>query len=395
MKREKLRFSEGNRNDSIFKSIDNLLVNIKKQSFLFNPNNRQIVSLIFFVNPGICKFSEVSAYIQLKIENEFQFVPTYSVIGQPPADGTNILVEIEVIRETESITNISYYPIYQGINYTRIETPEYIEFDLFGITVADEDVPFDYKVFKAFEILDNFLINEGLGMNCIVRQWNYVENIVGFTSPECGSKQNYQILNNVRHEFYSKYNFSNGFPAATGIGMTWGGFILDCIVVKEKRNLQITPIQNPAQVSAYDYSENVLIGSKIEKAFPKLSPKFERAKLYNSGKNYTLLVSGTAAIHNEVSLAVGDAAKQTEITLDNIGKLIQVAENVIQETGKNIKEISFPYLRVYIKNSSDYLSVKDICENHTHQIDPVYLIGDICRTELLVEIEGIVNIEIA
>lgn len=96
-----------------------------------------------------------------------------------------------------------------------------------------------------------------------------------------------------------------------------------------------------------------------------------------------------------MSLAVGDAAKQTEITLDNIGKLIQVAENVIQETGKNIKEISFPYLRVYIKNSSDYLSVKDICENHTHQIDPVYLIGDICRTELLVEIEGIVNIEIA
>jgi len=394
MKREKLQFVAGESKKDIFKSID--IVFNDFTNLIDNPDRQNIhlVGLIFFVNTDREIFYKVRKYIISKAATKLFFSPAISVIGQPPADGSDVLVEVELIKDIQPDTQITYNPVTDGINYTKIETSELIEYNIYGITLEDESLPFDHKVYKAFEILDNVLTSQGLGMNNIIRQWNYVEDIVGFTSPDYGSIQNYQILNNIRHEFYSKYKFSQGFPAATGIGMSLGNFVLDCIAIKEKTDLEITPVKNPVQVCAYDYSEKVLIGSKTQKSFPRLSPKFERAKLYRTDDHYSLLISGTAAIHNEVSLAKGDAAKQTEITLDNIDKLIEVASGIIEKTGKTLKRVTYPYLRVYIKNSVDYSAVKNICENHTRQIDPVYLIGDICRQELLVEIEGVITIEI-
>lgn len=394
MKREKLQIIAGAGGKDIFQSVDSVYNSYTNLFGKTNKQNIQLISLIFFVNTKGNIFCDVRNYIISKAKEAFSVTSTISIIGQPPADGSDVILEVELIKDIEPDTIITYIPVQDNISYTRIETPQSIEYCIYGITVGDDKLKFEDKVYKSFEILDNVLISIGLGMNNIVRQWNYVEDIVGYTSPEYGSRQNYQILNNIRHEFYSKYNFSKGFPAATGIGMSVGGFVLDCIAVQEKSDLEITPIKNPVQVCAYDYSENVLIGSKSEKSFPRLSPKFERAKLYKTEGNYSLLISGTAAIHNEVSLAQSDAEKQTEITLDNIDKLIESAAEVIKKTGKEIDKVTYPYLRVYIKNPDDFLKVKNICENHTKPINPVYLIGDICRKELLVEIEGVIAIEI-
>ena len=178
--------------------------------------------------------------------------------------------------------------------------------------------------------------------------------------------------------------------------MSVGGFIIDCIVIIEKSDLKITPVKNPAQVSAYDYSEKVLIGSEIEKNFPLLTPKFERAKLYETGEDqYSMLISGTAAIQAEESLAKEDAGKQAEITFDNIRRLIDYGLEHLKRYGMKVEKTTFNYLRVYIKRNEDFSAVKAICESNIMEIAPVYLIADICRAELLVEIEGVTTISIA
>ena len=63
---------------------------------------------------------------------------------------------------------------------------------------------------------------EGMSFNNLVRQWNYIGNILeikhGF--------QNYQIFNEVRSEVYQKYRTIAGYPAATGIGMKLDGVSL-------------------------------------------------------------------------------------------------------------------------------------------------------------------------
>jgi enamine deaminase RidA (YjgF/YER057c/UK114 family) len=389
MKSGKLKIAFGDNDKDIFQSIENVFKKVTDLIGVDNKKNNYLISLIFFINSDKDSFFDVRNYIIKRAKKTFSNIPAISIIGQPPADGSNILLEAEFVENKEIGTLISYLQIKDGIYCTKIENSNSIEYYFFGLTISNERDSLTDQVKVAFEILDNALISFGLGMDNIVRQWNYVEDIVGFTPIENGLKQNYQVLNNIRHEYYSKYEFSKGFPAATGIGMSSGGFVLDCIAVMEKADLEITPIKNPIQVSAYDYSNKVLIGSKIEKNFPLLSPKFERAKLLKEGNDkYSLLISGTASIQKEESLAKDNAGVQTEITFENIGKLIEYGSKHIMKSDRQIDRTTYNYLRVYIKNIEDFKKVKSICEKHAAGIVPVYLIADICRDELLVEIEG-------
>lgn len=388
MKREKLQFKSGVSDFSV--AVKNSISEIKELSA---KNDFSVLNFTFFINSLGDNFYKSRKVILNEIKNTFNETPALSVIGQPPADGSPVLIEVEVIYDKPDNLYINYLKIKEDIFCTKIETPDYIEYHLFGMTCADKKCCFDEKVSYPFEIMDQTLKSFEIDFNNIVRQWNYTENIVGFSSVEEGEIQKYQILNNVRQQYYTKYQFVHGYPAATGIGMSAGGFVLDCIAIKEKSDIKITPVKNPVQVSAYDYSERVLIGSKEEtKIVNKAKPKFERAKLYKrDNKTYSVLISGTAAIHDETSISLGNASKQTKITLDNIKKLIEVSENEVKNHGFKIKNIDYSYLRVYIKNTEDYKEVKSICDSFS-SYKPVYLISDICRKELLVEIEGVANI---
>jgi hypothetical protein len=45
--------------------------------------------------------------------------------------------------------------------------------------------------------------------------------------------------------------------------------------------------------------------------------------------------------------------------------------------------------RVYVKRQQDYAKVRAICQSRMGQLPVVYTIADVCRPELLVEIEAI------
>ena len=80
--------------------------------------------------------------------------------------------------------------------------------------------PFWYRasVGGSFRLL-GMLRREGFPLNSIIRQWNYIERITAFD----GQDQHYQAFNNARSGFYSKTEWTNGYPAATGIGANLGG----------------------------------------------------------------------------------------------------------------------------------------------------------------------------
>jgi len=44
--------------------------------------------------------------------------------------------------------------------------------------------------------------------------------------------------------------------------------------------------------------------------------------------------------------------------------------------------------RVYLKRHEDYAQARAICEERLGELPTIYAVGDICRPELLVEIEG-------
>ena len=224
---------------------------------------------------------------------------------------------------------------------------------------------------KIFGRIGEILENEGFSIGDIVRQWNYIEAITGMT----GGMQNYQLFNDARSAFYSGTDWTYGYPAATGIGSSAGGVIVSVYAVYGKVKAS-RPIDNPIQVPAHKYSGRVLVQGRDT---VRTTPKFERARLLDD----TVLISGTAAIKGENSDISSDPRLQT-------GSAIDVVEHLVAPGNifPGCRRFRFGALRIYIKHEEDADAIISTLKEHWKGIPMLFLKADICRPELLLEIEG-------
>ena len=104
----------------------------------------------------------------------------------------------------------------------------------------------------------------------------------------------------------------------------------------------------------------------------------------------TTWISGTASIVNSETVHPGDVEKQTEQTLTNIERLID-AENFGRlgwdGVGATFEDLA--KMRVYVKRPEDYEKCRAVCERRLGRIPAIYAQADVCRSDLLVEIEGV------
>ena len=157
--------------------------------------------------------------------------------------------------------------------------------------------------------------------------------------------------------------------------------MMSCLALATDRpDVLRLPLENPRQIAAHDYDHR----------YGPQSPKFSRAMAIVSDGAAVVLVSGTASIIDSESHHVGDVAAQTRETLDNIAALIS-ADNFRRHgqagLGATLDDMAF--LRVYVKRKEDYAVVRDACRARLGDVPVVYTVADLCRPELLVEIEGI------
>lgn len=220
----------------------------------------------------------------------------------------------------------------------------------------------------------------------IVRQWNYVEKI--FSIPEIHGKrsQHYQQFNEARAEFYGKHRALPAYPAATGIGVDFNGVTIECCLIRGDETLQTISISNPNQVDSYHYGESVL--EEGPSGHKKQAPQFERALLITDGKCSRLMISGTAAIVGQKTFARGNVEEQTFLTIRNIEALTSISNLKRHCPSMTVFPDKYAYLRVYVRNEADLEKVKSICCNHFGNAPVSFVVADICREDLLVEIEG-------
>ena len=145
-------------------------------------------------------------------------------------------------------------------------------------------------------------------------------------------------------------------------------------------------IDNPLQVSAHAYSQQVLINP--DKAQHKTTPKFERARHITLADGKQILhISGTAAIRGEESCDA-NIEEQTALTMENIAKLAE--QNTLMLYGvKSVKKMEYKMLRIYLKHQFNLDVVKRWFDDNYPTVPKTFLLADICREELLIEIEGI------
>lgn len=208
----------------------------------------------------------------------------------------------------------------------------------------------------------------------LLRMWNYFSDI----NSEISHVERYKSFCIGRHKAFSAApDFERYLPAASAIGSHKPGFYMIYFLAARKAGVQI---ENPRQISAFHYPGQY--GPK--------SPSFTRAILKNWAQSSQLYISGTASIVGHDTLHKDSVEKQLQETFENLKSLIDHVREVHQSKVQNINNISA--LKVYIRHKEDYLVIKDQLKSIlSDQVPVLYLQGNICRKDLLLEIEGIIN----
>lgn len=358
-------------------SIDKQLVNCFNQLQKIN-SGKQIYKLNFFADTKSDEdYKQLQNRVKQLAKEVFETPVICALIAQPP-------LTCRVLAEAFYFDSSLWQPeLFLAENGSAVFFKRGSARVLVGHAQANINSGFYENASEAFKVFKNLLKRAGLTFQSVVRQWNYIENITGID----GDEQHYQVFNNVRAGFYAEHFNRNGFPAATGIGMNQGGVIIEFVAV-EARNAVSLPLNNPEQIAAHSYSEKVLVGKQSE---VKATPKFERARFLELFGKKQVFISGTASIRGENTIGIGDPVKQTEITIQNMQKLY--SQGVLSVVSGNSLQPVYGHARVYVKNSKDFPEIKRTFKSFYGKLPVVYIVADICRDDLLVEIEGKVILE--
>ena len=216
---------------------------------------------------------------------------------------------------------------------------------------------------------------EAAGTPHLIRLWNYLPAI----NREQSGLERYRQFNLGRQQAFldAQRDAFAGAPAACALGTHDDG-VFRVRFLAGRTPAQ--PLENPRQVPAWRYPSE----------FGPRTPTFSRAVLVPvSPDELTLLISGTASIVGSASVHPGDVKAQTEETLRNLQAVIGAAH----ERGSARFELPSMTCTVYVRQSADADQVRRSFEaavgadSHAAR-RAIYLQADICRSDLLVEIEA-------
>ena len=330
--------------------------------------NKKVIRIVFFGSPADNnEYAEQRQMIELTTRRLFSDTPMLAYVAQAPLC-SKLAAEVTTIAE-EDIKEIASHEDYILINGAEI---------ISGGIYSDTSLGIDQQADAIFSRIDQILKNENVKVDDIVRQWNYIERIT-----HLGERgQHYQLFNDSRSHFYNTTQWDNGYPAATGIGTQTGGVVVVFDAVRDSKQCS-SAIDNPLQISAHAYSQQVLINTTDAH---KTTPKFERAR-HIDGTEQMIYISGTAAIRGEDSCQQ-DIVGQTALTMENIDHLISVENQQVSGVARPAK-MEYATMRAYLKYCDNLGDVTTWINEHYPNMQTLYLWADICREELLIEIEGI------
>jgi enamine deaminase RidA (YjgF/YER057c/UK114 family) len=310
-------------------------------------------------------------------------VPATSYIPQAPCAGERLAIEamgigrgrdqVDIRRVSDQVVVIKHHGVawvYADHAQPRTSAPGVYE-----------------KTICSYQRLRRLFPGTGARFDQILRTWLYLGGIVDNEGPV----QRYKELNRARADVYQCVPFLNdrlpesyagpAFPASTGIGTAGRSISMSAVAaVSDADDVVAVPLENPRQTAAYNYSAN----------YSPTSPKFSRGLAFCCGEDTTLFISGTASITHSETRHIGDVVAQTHESLENITALIS-EENLSRHglPGRGTTLDGLGVARVYVKRPDDHHRVRAVCEQRLAGVPVNYVVADVCRPDLLVEIEGI------
>jgi chorismate lyase/3-hydroxybenzoate synthase len=204
------------------------------------------------------------------------------------------------------------------------------------------------------------------------RFWNFI--------PDIGAEMidgldRYMVFNAGRHDAYSDQCGALG--TASAVGITGSDLFIHCLALDEPG----TPVENPRQIPAWQYSAR----------YGPLPPCFSRATIVALAGRRTLLIGGTASVVGEDSRHADQFDAQLEETLVNLEALIRAADgNALSGRAALHRLVD---LRAYVTSPGKAERVREVLVNRCPRAKHIAVaVAQVCRAELLVEIEGIAEL---
>jgi len=248
---------------------------------------------------------------------------------------------------------------------------------LFGVIELDEAAfpatparsPLQAASEEAYARIFRLLAEQGLPH--LWRVWNYLADINGASD----GLERYRQFNIGRQDAFvaASRGVSGDVPAACALGLAAGPLSIAFLA----GGCPALPIENPRQVSAYDYPAD----------YGPRSPTFSRGALVFLEDDAVLFISGTASIVGHQTLHAGDVARQCRESVANIAAVMAEANRVAAPAAFTLGDLAY---RVYVRHADDHGLVRDtLMPLIDGAADVVFLQADICRADLLLEIEAV------
>lgn len=337
--------------------------------------SNHVLGVVFFINASSdAQYFAIKEAIRSALQHHALRMP-FNVQAQSSESLLTMEIWVDDSAEQSEFLDLD------GFRYTRTQSETGKSVWGLGLSSDKEHLPLAEQIHFSFEAVLRILEQECMTLADIVRQWNYVPRILEIQKEGKKQLQHYQVFNEIRQKYYSASDFPDGYPSATGIGTSFGNYNLDFFALKCGPSVQKIGLSNPKQQDAYKYEQSFLVGDTLT-GQTKKTPLFERAKILKNKEWVLIFISGTASIIGQETIGIGDVKRQTEITINNMQELMSGLDVPLK--------MQFTYLRAYIKDINDFQAVRTICENRFSDIPISYLQADVCRENLLVEMEGAV-----
>ena len=277
----------------------------------------------------------------------------------------------EVWRSSGKLTQgqcgVIHYQHDESVLFGVMEMPEMLVENCLDKTPLQQATEAAYQ--QIFSLLD--------ALDCphLFRVWNYIADI----NTHSFGMERYRQFNLGRQDAFLAHGreIMGNVPAACALGFRQ--------TVRAHAPLTIAflaghavprSIENPRQISAYQYPQQ----------YGPRRPTFSRASLVQLGKDDVLFVSGTASIVGHESLHPEDVVAQTRETMVNIQAVLAEANHLTRKTRFNLASLHY---KVYVRHPADLAAIRAELE-HIVGIAPsaIYLQADVCRQDLLLEIEA-------
>lgn len=274
-----------------------------------------------------------------------------SLIQQPPLDGSKIAVWL-YLQKGSHVANIDGMIVAEHNGYRHLWKMGMHEHK------GDSAWQTESLLISYEEALQRF--GATLADNCI-RTWFFVRDVdTQYAGMVKARMENFIEQGLTEKTHYISSTGIGGLPADTRALVQLGTYALTGFTPEQQRYLYAPSHLNPT----YEYGVT-----------------FERGTVVEYGDRAHTFISGTASINNKGEVVhIGDVVKQADRMCENVEKLLEEADMKFDDVMQMI---------VYLRDISDYETVKQLFGERFPHIPTVFTLAPVCRPTWLIEMECI------